>query len=432
MMGHNARRVIALIVLLGTLLSLSGVVYAADELNVTNVNIVLADDISTTVYLNYQTDRTSSYRDPQPDTIVYYYEAGEEFDQNINASVEASARANNRIGYHRATIKGLTPDTKYFYRVVDRNTDSVSKEYSFTTKGETDDFTFIATADADYRNYFSYQNHYGNTLAAAVEQFPQAAFITHTGQANTLFASQAYWDGFFDQGGDVFANYPLVPSTVSVSLLNRMFQLNFNLPYNGTYNTDNYSFVYGDALFIQLNTQMTITSNVNKQIKWLRSEVEEKGEGKWIIVSIGNSFFGRGYNISAIKRKLEPVFNELGVSMVIQGTDDSYVRSYPISSGSILSDYPSTSTISKKDGTIYLSPGASGTEQRNGDTGRDWICVASDFSDSSERLLAENKMYTAIRVTAEAIEVSAYTVGGTLVDQFEINNQDTPEPMPAA
>ncbi|MGL4695885.1 fibronectin type III domain-containing protein [Enterococcus larvae] len=399
----------------------------AVELPIYNLNQALRDDAASTVRLNYRTAEVSSSRDAQPETTIYYYLADESFNLETNKKVSAAATKSSKISYHKADINNLIQGTTYSYRIVDDVTGAVSKEYSFTTKAATNSFSFIAASDANYRTTSSYQNFYGNTLNTAVAKYPESAFIMHTGQANSSLSSEAYWNGYFQQAGSTYENYPLVASTLSTGSSNKAFMLNHNLAASGN-DMANSSFVYGDALFLQLNTKLTSTANITSHIKWLGEEVAAKGQNKWKIVSIGDSFYGASSNTSTIKKKLEEAFANLGIHLVIQGNEAAYQRSYPVKNGTVLSDYPSNQTIAAQDGTIYVSPGASGIEQKAGNSSkREWINVASDFSSSGEKKLAEKKMYTNIQVTAEKIEVTALTVDGEQVDFFEINHSATPE-----
>ncbi|MHC5215504.1 fibronectin type III domain-containing protein [Enterococcus sp. LJL128] len=396
------------------------------ELVVNNLNQVLRDDIGTTAYLNYQTEAVKSSSVPQPKTVIYYYQDGESFDKGHNGKTAAATTANSRVGYHKAVVEGLKPQTLYHYRVVDENTGAVSKEYSFETKGAVTNFSFVAAADGNYRSTSSYQNYFGVTLSTAVNKFPESAFIMHTGKANSTLTDEKHWNGYFGLAQNTFDQYPLVPNTISKGSANKLFQLNYNL--TGVSNdTSNYSFVYGDALFLNVNSQLTGTKDIENHISWLKKEVATKGQSKWIIVSVGNSIYGSSSTVSSANKKLAAAFDEAGVNLVIQGNDDAYIRSYPISKSVVLSDYPGSTEIAHKDGVIYLSPGASGAEQKNGATGREWIKTASNYSSSTVKKAADYKMYSNIQVTAEKIEVTAYTVNGQVVDQFEINRKDTPE-----
>lgn len=398
----------------------------ATELPIYNLNQSLREDVTGTVHLNYRTEEVSSSREAQPETTIYYYFADDGFNVEENQKVSATATKSSKVSYHKADIDGLEQGLTYNYRIVDEVSGAVSKEYSFTTKSETNSFSFIAASDANYRTTSSYQNHYGNTLRTAVERYPETAFILHTGQANSSLSSEAYWNGYFQEAGNIYENYPLVATTLSTSSSNKAFMLNHNLTASGN-DLANYSFVYGDALFMQLNAKLTSTADINKHINWLSNEVAAKGQAKWKIVSISNSFYGASSNTTTIKKKLEEAFASLGVHLVIQGNEAAYQRSYPVKNGTVLSDYPSDQKISGKDGTVYVSPGASGIEQKNGNSGkREWINVASDFSSSEDKKAAEKKMYTHVQITANKIEVAAYTVDGEKVDSFEINHEGTP------
>lgn len=402
----------------------------AAELEVSNVNQTLTGDVARTVYLNYKTARTSSSSVKQPETRVYYYEHGAVFDLETASYVTANAEVYDRTGYHKAEIKNLMPGKRYLYRIYDTVSRNLSREYSFTTKEENaGEVSFIATADAYYRTTSSYQNFYGNTLNTALKQTPDAGFFLHTGKANSSLSDAKHWDGFFAQAASALETTPIVPSTVSAGSSNRFFKLNYNLSYNNYDLQDNY-FEYGDMLFLSLNSKLTSTANISAHKAWLNQAVSSAGNGKWIIVSIGDSFYGTGSSSSTIKTQLNQTFRELGVSLVIQGDDEAYTRSNPIDNKSVLYDYAGEKSIAAKDGIIYLSPGSAGAEQSNGNTGRNWIRKASDFSASAVRKTAEKKMYTKVTVQNDKLLVTAYTVDGTVVDEFEITRGETPEREP--
>jgi hypothetical protein len=398
---------------------------AASELQVRNVNQTLIGNVTTSVRLNFHTEKQSSAA-LQPVPRLYYYKAGTTFNQATSAYVDAATTVYSSVAYHKVTISGLQAGQKYNYKIYDSVSKTFSKEFTFVTQAaEADDFSFIAAADANWRSTATYNNYFGNTLSAAVTQTPDAAFIVHTGSANSSLADVTHWEGFFSNAANTLENYPIVPNTISKDATNQLFKLNYNLDYSN-YNLKDYSFVEGEMLFLSLNSQLTSTAEIAAHIKWLEDEIAAKGSGKWLIVSIGDNFYGSATNTSTIKTKLAEAFKANGVSLVLQGKEGAYTRSVPINGTTALTDYPSSSTIATKDGVVYLTPGASGIQQTNGATGKDWLAAASNFSASATNLLAEKKMYTKVSVSDSQLSVKAYTVDGSVVDSFDITQGETP------
>lgn len=400
---------------------------AAGTDKVTNLNVSIRDDASTSVHLNWYTGRTTSSKTPQPNTAVIYCEAGKSI-QNEAVTQRAERVEYDRRAFHKASITNLKPATTYTYVVIDADSKEwLSAEHSFTTASKSE-LSFLCVPEANYRTTSSYQNHWGSTLNTALAAYPDADFVMHNGDYGSS-ANEAHMDGFFTLAPTVLPDISFVPVPASADSSNRYFSYNFNLP-STNMNTENYSLEYDDALVLVLNAARTSTKDITAHKTWLRDQVNAKGGDKWIIVSMGKSFYGKSSNTSTIKRELEKVFDEIGVNLVIQGGDDTYTRSYLIKGASYFDEYPSASTFAKGDGTIYLTPGSAGAEYSAPSSSAKWLQVAPNYSSSATKKAAEYKSYSHITVTKETLSVTARTAAGETIDSFEFNRQPTPQPEP--
>ena len=407
----------------------SSLAKADSSFTVCNLNMVLQDDPSTSIFFSWRTAPVSSSSTPQLETAIIYCESSQELDAATAQKLVASSQVSSRTAYYKASLTGLKPGTTYTYAIMDTGSGQITSANSFTTAPSSDSsFSFLCLPDSNYRTTSSYQNNWGGTLDTALSKFPDTSFVMHTGNYGSS-TTQTYWDGFFGLNTSKLSNIPFVPLPVSSGSSNQQFTYNFNLPSTSN-NTANYSFVYGDALVLALNTNLTSTSNITAHATWIKNEVAEKGDGKWIIVAMGNSFYGRSSNTSTIKRTLEKTFDEVNVSLVLQGSDSVYARSHLVKNATILDDYPSDHLFATKDGVIYLVPGSAGAEYNQVSSSAGWVKVTKDFSASGTRTAAGNKTYSHITVSSETIKVSAYTVNGEEIDHFEINRNDTPTVEP--
>lgn len=424
---HVVTLVLALCLILGILLP-AGV--SANAFTVYNANVVARDDAGTSMHFNWKTARTSSSSIPQPETALLYCRADQVLDVATAERVDAERTTTDRTSYFKVSLTRLQPGTEYKYAILETVTNTLSAEYRFKTAspGTT---TILAMADANYRSTSSYANYWGNTVNTSLANVPEADLLIQTGTFVSSTSSASHWDGFFNLDTQkVLAGMPIVPTSMVASSANKQFIYNFNLPATGN-NTDDYSVVHGDALVLVVNTYMSSTAQITAHANWLRQEVAAKGADKWIIVAMPKSFYGKSSNTSTIKRQLEPVFNEIGASLVIQGDDRVYARSHLIKNANILEEYPSDNSYAAKDGIIYMTPGSSGEEYDSTvSSSAKWVKVKREFNGSGDRKDASKKMYSKIEVAQDSLTVTSYTVGGEVVDQFVMHRGETPAVEP--
>ena len=89
---------------------------------------IVAQDNSTSRTIMWQSDSSES------DAIIEYRQDGTDTIQTINATDKAFTDDGSTTYIHEATLTGLTPNTKYEYRV-GYSTDRRSDWYSFETAG---------------------------------------------------------------------------------------------------------------------------------------------------------------------------------------------------------------------------------------------------------------------------------------------------------
>lgn len=401
--------------------------------SVGNLNHVLVGDASSSTAFAWTTARTASASTPQPVTAIVYAPSAE-FSIANSPRVQATAEVSDRVAHHKATLSGLRPGTAYTYAIVNQTTGETSAPSTFTTAPSgTEEFSFIATADANWRSTSSYKNFAGATLEAALASVPDAGFIVHTGDAASS-TDATHWDGFFGQAPQTLASTAIVPVSMASGSSNKEFSLDFAVP-NTKNETDNFSFTYGGALVLSVNAKLTSTAATNSTAAWIKQEVASKGTGRWVIAALNADFFGAKNSTSTYRTAIAKAFTDAGVSLVLQGTADAYTRSFPVSGANILSDYPSESTIATKDGVVYLTPGVAGAEQATMSalavTGTTpWLQRASAFGATGAKTAAENKSFSKITVSQDAISVTATTVGGATLDSFQITRGQTPAREP--
>lgn len=323
-------------------------------------------------------------------------------------------RTNTKIGDkgitqygHKALAAGLKPGTKYYYRV---GTDgSWSDVGSFMTESQScNKFSFIDVTDTQASisirpNNNDYYNDWAPCLSQAFLKDPNASFVMDNGDMVDNGGDLVQWQAFTDSAKSELLNTTFVPVSgnhetyeadkiLDTTLIYNNYGIsgicgtykdavidhfNLSLPttekeaYNGAY----YSFNYGNAKFMVLNTNfLNLNGTLSaEQINWLNEECRNSTQ-KWKIVSMHRPVQADGAHMPqadtiALRNQLLKVMAVDGVDLVLQGHDHIYLRSKPIGSDAkpienvekITENSGGISTtfdVNPK-GTVYIVPGAS-------------------------------------------------------------------------
>lgn len=279
------------------------------------------------------------------------FEANHQSTKNLNYAVTTSdipkltgLSATTKYNYtsHKAIATGLSSGTSYSYRVGSEG--YWSDIYSFTTAKESkDEFKFIYMTDSHIMNdeYIENARWAGASVANNVSD---AGFLLFTGdfvETGTGMNAEWEWEQWFETSmKPALKKIPLVPTDG-----NHDDSPNLNFCYH--FNTDdsfyasatvkpqfynsNYSFVYGDALFIVYSHQDYYKTGYLETsiIPWMKEQVEANPDTKWRIVAYHkNIFTGSGHQKDAdavfFRQKMLPLYDELGIDFAIQGHDHVY------------------------------------------------------------------------------------------------------------
>jgi len=142
-----------------------------------------------------------------------------------------------------------------------------------------------------------------------------------------------------------------------------------------------YSFEYGDALFMVLNTETySNAGELDAMANWMRTTANGSDK-KWRIVTFHRAVYSGGAHqedadIKTLRRKFAPLFDELRIALVIQGHDHTYSVIGPVKNGRLAEEGVSGvaegratdrngngkkgGVFNAADGTMYFVNGAAG------------------------------------------------------------------------
>lgn len=310
---------------------------------------------------------------------------------------------------YKVELKNLLPGTDYVYRV-GLGTGNYSSQGSFRTAEQTiDSFTFINITDTQGTTAKDY-SLWKNTLDKALHNFPTARFLIHTGDMVDAGQYISQWNLFTGAVKSELLNLSIVPVVGNHEVMNnnktntdaKNFTDSFNLPKiqnTGAPVGTVYSFDYGNTHIAVMNTQYG-SKNLKTQADWLKSDMSSTKK-TWRIVALHRGPYGATYDTTDIRKAWSPIFDEVGIDLVLQGHDHNYVRSFPMKN---------KVAVKLGEGTIYMNSNTGGVKFYPQKT-RSWQEV---------NFQPHTQMYLGITISNKKMYIAAYDIKNTLRDSVTL------------
>lgn len=254
---------------------------------------------------------------------------------------------------HIVTITGLKAATKYYYTITDANdntyqgADSLRYFQTSPVPGTRQPITIWALGD------------FGNGSAGQIGT--RNGFEFHTNNQHTdawiWLGDNAYGDGtdqqfqdyVFDVYPDQFKNTVVWPAPgnhdyKSINLLTHdgPYYQNFSFPENGeaggrpSGEAGYYSFDYGNVHLISLNSEYVVwfLTSSSKMVDWLKKDLQQNDKDFTIVYFHKPPYSKASHDsdsetdMALIRSVINPVLEEYGVDLVLNGHSHAYERSY--------------------------------------------------------------------------------------------------------
>jgi hypothetical protein len=281
---------------------------------------------------------------------------------------------------HFLRIPGLDPGGTYHYQVSSSN-GYQSVNNAFKTPPEPGEpYCFVAYGDTRSQTY-AHANVVDEIAAADPD------FIIHSGDLVNNGHILKDWYMFFNVISKVTGSAPLMPSLGNHEGGAQYYFNFFTLPGNEEY----FSFDYGDAHFICLNSEIAYASG-SPQYDWLLDDLQNVSpSARWIFVYFHSPPYSSGNHGSdiGIRNAWCPIFEEYGVDIVFNGHDHNYERGLV-------------------NGVYYVVTGGGGAPLRP--VGQNWWTIYSESCYHICNLCIEDG-----RLQFEAIKP-----GGEVIDSFSL------------
>lgn len=343
--------------------------------------------------------------------------------QSTTIDVEGQLSNDGNFHYYQATLNNLQENTKYAYRLV--NEETISDIYTFETKDFDGSYSFILAGDPQIGasgNATSDSAGWDKTLEDSVNKFDPNFILSAGDQVNTA-NSESQYAGYLEH-----SQLTTVPQATTVGNHDsgsNAYNQHFNLPneteYGKTTAGSDYWYVYNNTLFMDINTNNTSTA---QHKAFMQDAIEKNNDVRWKVVVFHHSIYSvasHAVEDSILQRRqeLSPVFDELGIDVVLMGHDHVYVRSHIMKGLQVSQKTTGLSSITDPDGILYVTANsASGSKYYDIKTN-----ISTDFVDTMDQ--SKQRSISHIEVSENEFKISTYlynsnTSEWTNLDQFSI------------
>ncbi|WP_295257432.1 fibronectin type III domain-containing protein [Veillonella sp.] len=379
---------------------------------------IVAQDNSTSRTIMWQSDNNES------DAIIEYRQDETYTIQTINATDKAFTDDGSTTYIHEATLTGLTPNTKYEYRVGYSN-DRRSDWYSLETAGASV-YDVLIYPDSQSGDYSQWEQ----IVKDSAHRNPRTALYISMGDLVDNGEQDYQWRTWLNSIRPLSANVPLATTlgnhemyTLDWKMREPYAYLNyFAVPPNGNeiFNRRYYSYDFGDVHYVVLDTQLYESNHEDNhdthhpdlydvQSQWLRQDLAANTK-KWTVVLMHRDPFQYAFDRSGASRDVGfneegvlfmPIFDEFNVDLVLSAHLHSYrnrghVRNFNRDAS----------------GPLYILTGIAGDARRP-----KWKEHPLDVYVAPDR---DKNNYMTMTVTPNKLIVKAFLPDGTQLDESVI------------
>jgi hypothetical protein len=276
------------------------------------------------------------------------------------ASFIGKSTAGKGVRSNQVTVCGLKPETTYLYRL--GNGMDYSAPRTFTTR-DARLYTAVLVGDPQIgalgriaRTTATWQK----TLAAALSAFPRASFILSVGDQVEYANDESHYAGFLSP--PALQSVPLA-AAIGNHDNGYLFKRHFNPPNSSaslgkTWAGGDYWFTYGNTLYLMLNSNH---ENAAQHEAFLRDAIRRAGPSVvWKVAVYHHSLYSSGTHaneadILSRRKKMTPIFDSLGIDLVLMGHDHCYTRTFQMRAGKAVS--AAERAMVDPSGTMYITLG---------------------------------------------------------------------------
>ncbi len=353
----------------------------------------------------------------EKNALVEYRSIGKSEIKSSTANDEKFVDDNVVTHIHTATLQDLKAGAQYEYRL---GYEDKRSDWHVLDTDSGGDFKALIFPDSQSSDYSDWKK----IAQFARTENPDAAFFVNMGDLVDNGEDHTQWRAWFDSLEGIINTIPAVPVMGNHETYNLDWKVRnpeaylhlFSLPKNGDEKRQNqyYSFDYGAAHFIVLNTQFDEMEQfqpglLEAQREWFINDITQT-QKKWKIVLMHKDVLtyeirnrsDRKAGISAIGRDWMPLFDQYGIDVVLTAHLHTYRRREQL-----YNFQPDTR------GPLYIVTGVAGNVRYPN------LWVDHPF-DKAVAPQPETDNYMTMEVTLNALKLTSFLPNGEQIDQVEI------------
>lgn len=322
-------------------------------------------------------------------------------------TIDVNAQLSNDTDFHyyQTTLSQLEENQKYAYRLI--NEDKVSETYTFETKDFDGHYSFILAGDPQIGagNTVSDTEGWDKTLKDSIEKFNPNFILSAGDQVNTA-SNETQYAGYLSHS--ILTSVPQATTVGNHDSSSDAYNQHFHLPnetdYGKTIAGSDYWYVYNNTLFMDINTNNTSTA---EHKAFMQEAIEKNPNVRWKVVIFHHSIYSvasHAVETSILDRRqqLAPVFDELGVDVVLMGHDHVYVRSHIMKNLDVSLNTTGLTSVSDPDGILYVTANsASGSKYYDIKTN-----ISTDFVNTMDQ--SKKRSISHIEVDENEFKLTTY------------------------
>ncbi|MEG0855181.1 MAG: metallophosphoesterase family protein [Terrisporobacter sp.] len=360
-------------------------------------------------------------------------------DNKISKLIQVSSiNLGNGFISNKAEIENLKANKKYYYSytINGKWTEKILLE-----RKDSDKFSFIFMGDPQIGSSYKSKNlssheegikidayNWNKAIEKALDKVDKCSFILCGGDEtntkndysnkNKEEISKMEYCGFLCP--DYLRFTPIANTIGNHDKDNIDFYYHFNVPNSSKLGStkagSDYYFTYKNAIFLVLNTN---NLNIEEHKKFIEETINKNSSMQWKIAVFHHDIYGCGIHsddieVKLLREKLPQVLEENNISLVFNGHDHIYSRSYKLYQEKIVEDMTNNSK-----GTIYITGGSS--------TGSKFYKSSKDNKEYiGENFEKEVPTYTTVDITKDMVSINTYRIdtNGPIDDIITIKNKN--------
>lgn len=340
-------------------------------------------------------------------------------------TVQATAAAANDAGFYsnQVTLANLQENTEYVYRV--RNGETVSDIHTFKTDSFDGTFKFAFVGDPQIGAGSTASDIEGwNQTVGTIKDTLKDEFILSAGDQVNTASNETQYAGYLNEA---FASIPSATSIGNHDSGSKAYNEHFNMPNESdkgaTPAGTDYWYVYGNTLFMDINTN---NKSAEEHKAFMEEAIKANPDVKWKTVVFHHSVYSTASHVNDKeivnwRNILPPIFEELGIDVVLMGHDHVYTRTYMMDGKQQKADEnqkPEDTEVTNPNGTLYLTANsASGSKY--------YDIKAPNAAYSAKMDQSKRRTVTDVQVTDTSYKMTTYFADDmTVLDTFTIHKED--------